>query len=463
MLNKDLSRRDSESFIRRAYELEQNLWIGRFVQSMKKWSTKDKKFIELPKSMFLTVYSDNDATEASKEYLLERLRNETLPFDESERKIAESLQKLRVRIVNIYKHIYEINGNFASRFLLNYIISYWRTIETAQVGMTEFAACEKVLDCIEGFLKTEFMSDGERTLGVEKVFSDLARSFKEKVSDLSMKFAAAGALLKMFLRGSIVEEEKYFIVRFSLCYEGTCAIPFLDESQLADMFSQYEKASFMYDFLEFKYTPSMSAGELVMLRLFSRLYWYLQPPNRGGEMATHVPNRDALIFLDEVETTLHPEWQRRIVLYLLWFFGKFAPKSKVHLIFATHSPILLSDIPVTSCVFLERVSEKEGRPYSRVRSDVINSQADFSNTFMANIHDLYSLPFFLNNGCVGRFAEGKVDEALNPKLKLEEKDRQHLFSMIGDPIVRQVVKDTWRLKHLNRPKGVAKDAYTAKT
>jgi hypothetical protein len=107
-------------------------------------------------------------------------------------------------------------------------------------------------------------------------------------------------------------------------------------------------------------------------------------------------------------------------------------------------------MPATNCVFLERMSEQEGRPYSRVRGDVINSQMDFNNTFMANIHDLYSLPFFLNNGCAGRFAEGKVGEALNPKSKLKEDDRQRIFSMIGDSIVRQVVKDTWRLRQSKR-------------
>ena len=131
-------------------------------------------------------------------------------------------------------------------------------------------------------------------------------------------------------------------------------------------------------------------------------------------------------------------------------FCKFAPKLNVHLIFATHSPILLSDMSATNCVFLERKTREGERPYSSVRSDVINSQVDFSDTFMANIHDLYSLPFFLNNGCMGRFAESKVSEALNPKYKLEENDRQQIFSMIGDSIVRQVVKDTWRLRQKKR-------------
>lgn len=462
VLNKDLSRRDSVSFIRRAYELEQNLWIGRFIHTMKKWRVHDKNLIELPKSMFLSVYSDNDATEVSKEHLLERLRNETLSFDESERQNADVMHKLRGRLVDIHSRLNGGGGNFASRFLVNFIISYWRTIESAQRDITGLSLFGKVLDCIEIFSKTEVGRGGERTLGVENAFSDMVGLLNEKAPALSKKFAAAAALLKILLRGRIVEEDGHYISRFSLCNDNVCAIPFLDEAKLADVFGLYEAASFMYDFLEFKYTPSMSAGELVMLRLFSRLYWYLNPPSRGGESAIHIPNKDVLIFFDEVETTLHPEWQRRIIMYLVWFFGKFAPKSKIHLILATHSPILLSDIPASNCVFLERVPDEEGRPYSRVRGDVINSQVDFNNTFMANIHDLYSLPFFLNNGCVGRFAEGKVEEALNPKLKIDEDARERVFSMIGDSIVRQVVKDTWRLKRSNRSKGVAKDANSAK-
>lgn len=444
VLNKDLNRTDSVSFIRRAYELEQNLWIGRFLGTRNRWSAAAKQRIRLPKSISLSVYIDNDATKVTRDYFLERLQNETLSYDKSEREISDKFQSLRKSAVEVCTQLKAktFGNDFTWRLLINYVMSIWRSIETEHRDESGLFMYRVLLTRIEEELST----DEKHNVDVMQLISDMASLLKTRSPKVYGKFNAAAKLFAMLLSGESVDADRNPVSCFSLYGHERGTMPYLDDSGLVDLFVQYSDAVFLYDFLEFKFTPAMSAGELVMLRLFGRLHWYLQPPSRGGDIAKHTPKRDVLIFLDEVETTLHPEWQRRIVLYLMWFFSRFAPKSKVHLIFATHSPILLSDIPAANCVFLERVEGNGGKPFSRVRDDVLDSRFDFDETFMANIHDLYSLPFFLKEGCAGRFATEKVAEALNPKVKMKEAERQQIFSMIGDPIIRRVVEDTWKLK-----------------
>ena len=79
----------------------------------------------------------------------------------------------------------------------------------------------------------------------------------------------------------------------------------------------------------------LSSGEMGMLNLFSRLLSSFK--QRG------IPS---LIILDEVETSFHPEWQRRFLNRLLSFLSYLLSKEdSVQIIYTTHSPITLSDLP----------------------------------------------------------------------------------------------------------------------
>ena len=67
------------------------------------------------------------------------------------------------------------------------------------------------------------------------------------------------------------------------------------------------------------------------------------------------------IFFDEVESTLHPSWQRVFVNLVIKFIQKsdiFKSNIKINLIFATHSPFLLSDLPKENVIFLENGKQK---------------------------------------------------------------------------------------------------------
>lgn len=150
-------------------------------------------------------------------------------------------------------------------------------------------------------------------------------------------------------------------------------------------------------FLTFDILPKMSSGEMAFLSMFARLYRFVGKKTKPGD--------EVMIFLDEAETTLHPEWQRRLVGYFIRFFEVFIPHRHYQLVFASHSPTLLSDIPVGNCCFLDVVNvEEKGIRKKYAQSCAFRSSEESSNTFGANIYDLFHKAFFMDNGSIGEFS-----------------------------------------------------------
>lgn len=152
------------------------------------------------------------------------------------------------------------------------------------------------------------------------------------------------------------------------------------------------------DYLLFEYAPKISSGEMAFISLMGRLKSVLDGIALSGLA------RPLLIFLDEAETALHPEWQRQLVWLLVWYLQQNYSSMRFQIVFASHSPILLSDIPEGNVVFLKENCEPEEREGKNL------NQRRFG--FGANIYDLYRHSFFLKDGTVGRFARGKIDDVV---------------------------------------------------
>lgn len=132
------------------------------------------------------------------------------------------------------------------------------------------------------------------------------------------------------------------------------------------------------------------------------------------------------ILLDEIENSLHPEWQKKIVSTLLAYLNDF--HINIQVIIATHSPFILSDIPKENILFLEK--GKQVYPF------------ESGQTFGANIHTLLSHGFFMKDGLMGEFAKSKINETikyLNQKvLTKEEIDYcENIISIIGEPLIKR--------------------------
>ncbi|MGL5962858.1 MAG: AAA family ATPase, partial [Fusobacteriaceae bacterium] len=60
-----------------------------------------------------------------------------------------------------------------------------------------------------------------------------------------------------------------------------------------------------------------------------------------------------IILLDEVELYLHPEWMRKVLYLYINYLSKMK-NNKFQLIFATHSPFIISDLPKENVILLEK-------------------------------------------------------------------------------------------------------------
>jgi len=165
--------------------------------------------------------------------------------------------------------------------------------------------------------------------------------------------------------------------------------------------------------------------------------------NEELDYKTSMPINHYIVLLDEIDIGFHPDWQKRTIQYIIDFLS-LIPNKSFHLIFATHSPFLLSDILKENIIFLEDGKEDKGISHKQ--------------TFGANIHTLLSDGFFMEDGLMGEFAKDKIEEVidyLNDKeSSIDTNDEaQQLINIIGEPIIKnqlQRMLDSKRLVKIDK-------------
>ena len=181
--------------------------------------------------------------------------------------------------------------------------------------------------------------------------------------------------------------------------------------------------------------PSLSSGQKAILFIFARINDAIQKINQEN------PNENILILLDEADLKLHLEWQRQF-LYDLIEFLKSHSENKFYILYATHSPMILSDITNDRVVFLRK--REDNLNFSEDKQDFTRS------TFGANIYDIYADSFFVKK-FMGEFAQNKINEIID-LIQSHKKDKQTIFKNqvpnllkivknIGEPLLRNKLED----------------------
>lgn len=200
-----------------------------------------------------------------------------------------------------------------------------------------------------------------------------------------------------------------------------------------------------------------SSGQNHLISFYSRLFWARKQIKVGENDQFGVKGESIVLFVDEGEVALHPEWQRTFLQDLFKFIKKIFNDYNVQLIISTHSPFVLSDIPKENLIFLDKKENGES----------LITNYGKTNTFGANIHDLLADSFFMKDGFIGEFAKGKIAITLNwlktkanelnestkrknfgyeidpevPVLKFESTEEEHIYhrriiELIGEPLVK---------------------------
>ncbi|MGI9650945.1 hypothetical protein [Chryseobacterium sp. RLHN22] len=107
------------------------------------------------------------------------------------------------------------------------------------------------------------------------------------------------------------------------------------------------------------------------------------------------------IVLDEMELYYHPEMQRRFISDMIKAFENLRPGKieAINVCILTHSPFILSDIPLQNIL--------------RLTEDSLNGSAENRQTFASNIHELLRKEFMLEKGFFGEYARQKIEQVIN--------------------------------------------------
>jgi predicted ATP-dependent endonuclease of OLD family len=182
------------------------------------------------------------------------------------------------------------------------------------------------------------------------------------------------------------------------------------------------------------YFKHLSSGEQKLVLLFGKLNYVVRK-------IFWEDKDNFILLLDEPDAYLHPKWQKDLISYFLNFIqnNKILNQKNIHIVINSHSPFILSDIPKENVIFLEK--GKQVNPFE-------NKQ-----TFGANIHTLLSHGFFMQDGLMGEFAKGKIDEIIknlkDKKYSPSEKEKKEVLSIIniiGEEFLRTKLLDIYYKK-----------------
>lgn len=191
----------------------------------------------------------------------------------------------------------------------------------------------------------------------------------------------------------------------------------------------------------------LSSGEQAYYNLYSRIGHFLETKiirkkyNEIGEPTNYI------LLLDEADLGYHPQWKKEFVedltLNIPKLFSNVSEnKVNIQIIFTSHDPITLSDMPSRNVVLIEKNGDN-------IR--IFNPDSNQEQTFGANVSTLLEDSFFIKDGLMGSFAKRKINETIKwllikdkRRIKKGEKDKYwRLINSIGEPIIRRKLKSMY--------------------
>tara|TARA_R110002020_G_scaffold35530_1_gene107102 strand:+ start:379 stop:2592 length:2214 start_codon:yes stop_codon:yes gene_type:complete len=229
-------------------------------------------------------------------------------------------------------------------------------------------------------------------------------------------------------------------------------------SQYKKLIESFDNIPAQISILEFRPDRMLSTGEKSLIDLFASLNSYIDE----NKHRKHQCLENYLLLFDEPELGYHPDWKKKfiqaITKALPILFSELEPhvfdeKSKktiksslkaprIQIIFTTHDPLTLSDIPNANITYLD----KESNGFTRI----FDKDLQPKNSFGANISELFADSFFLGDGLLGDFAKEKITDTilwLNcKKHELEIKDLKKGDAEISKKLIKLKTEELLILK-----------------
>ena len=329
-----------------------------------------------------------------------------------------------------------------SRGVANIIVVYGRTWITMTIKRLLFNMLKEL--CIPDTTPTNITYEHKTFFRACKILND---TNKLKKTELFQCVNSIIDKLRYDMTEDIncIENLGSFVQWLEVNYEQICTyedsatvelvIPVQKESEnfISELIKLYSRVNFAFPFYRFSF--GVSTGEYFFLSTFSNLYSMVKKEENRINVydyvgvSSHIDGM--LIIFDEIDMSLHPRWQRMFMKWLTNFCDELFKGIPVKLIVTTHSPILLSDFPGNSVLYLRKYNNRITLDYNGMK------------TFGCNIHSMFLNSFFLEEyGTMGAFAEDKINEVARiiyeGEVNSDNEDRiKGIVAYIGEDIIKQ--------------------------
>lgn len=332
--------------------------------------------------------------------------------------------------------------NIYQRFLFNVLLS---------IDFKNFQIVSKLLKdviSLENYVSLEsFLNLLDNTIKVAFQFTNVDSSQFENIKNVELikeKIIEFMNNLPPNLEINVNETDREMFEKLILSYKD-----------LANSF-EYLKKEFSFQihslFLLFVPNHSLSQGEEYLLNLFAAFF-------SNDELRTR---KNILVFLDEPDLGFHPLWKKKMINALVenlpiiikesvfelsdsenYFSNQYEKITiSIQVIFTTHDPLTLSDIPNNNVLYLDKRNKG---------NLIIQNYESTTKNFGANITDLLADSFFVGEGLIGDFAKRKIQDIIdyiNCKEKRESiswitepKIAKRVIEFIGEPFLNDKLND----------------------
>lgn len=224
-----------------------------------------------------------------------------------------------------------------------------------------------------------------------------------------------------YVNDNIINEEKIFDIIELENKINSYDYPFQDVIDLTP--PSFFKFELYFDSSEENNFSNLSSGEKQKIFSINSIIYHLRnliSVNFNSKSKDLLVYNNFNIILDEIELYYHPELQRTFISDLLNYLKKIDYSNletlpNLNIIFITHSPFILSDIPSTNILYLKSNEKKT--------TAVLENKKSFG----ANIHELLGDNFFLSDDdiYIGEFAKNKINETIEWLNSTREEQVKH--------------------------------------
>lgn len=180
--------------------------------------------------------------------------------------------------------------------------------------------------------------------------------------------------------------------------------------------------------LKFRFKDGFSNGEYTLIYLLKEIFHLEKNIDLNGK------TKGIVFFIEEIESFLHPEWQRRLI-ELLKIMANNCPwlgENKVQFILASHTPFLVGDLPIGNIKKISNfeIKDLEQNPFGNNLLNILKSQFQLESLF-------------------GEFIREKIKKYVkklkgNKQLSPEEKEEvKFLINNIEEPLIKNSLKELY--------------------